>query len=86
MNAPAPGRILRIKVSYRVKVPLFALTLADSFAVTIPRGSLIESLPRDPSDPPDDHTRVRWLHEDYLVSDAELHQGCERFASRRDEA
>jgi hypothetical protein len=71
-----------MKLSYRVKVPLSACTKVNSTAsVKISRGSLIEWLPA-----PNDRlgfAKVRWGHEDYLVSSAELNQNCERVEDER---
>ena len=47
----------------------------------IPRGSLIQWLPH-PSNG-QGFTSVRWLQDDYIVSDAELNQNCERVLDQR---
>ena len=47
----------------------------------IPRGSLIQWFPR-PSDGLG-FTNVRWLQDDYIVSDAELNQNCERVLDQK---
>ena len=77
MNTSVPGRIRPIKLNYRVKAPLSARTMTGGPAsFRIPRGSLIEWFPR-PSNGLG-FTNVRWLQDDYIVSDAELNQNCER--------
>jgi len=80
---PPTAPILQMKVYCRVKLPLFALAEATSARATIPVGSLIELLAHRPSDPPDRLNRVRWLQEDYFVSDAELQENCERIVRAR---
>jgi hypothetical protein len=77
MNTSAPCRPREMKLNYRVKAPLSARTKIDApTSFWIPRGSLIQWLPRA------SHglgfTSVRWLQDNYIVSDAELNQNCER--------
>jgi hypothetical protein len=81
MNDSAPNRICRIKVSYRVKVPLFAFTVTNGTPITIPTGAQVEWRPSVPGVPEDELANVRWLRDDYLVSDDELYQNCERVGS-----
>jgi len=77
MNTSVPGRLHQMRLNYRVKVPLSARTKIDApTSIRIPRGSLIQWLPR-PSNGLG-FTNVRWLQGDYIVSDAELYQNCER--------
>jgi hypothetical protein len=77
------GPLSPIKLSYRVKLPLSARPKRDgATGLWIPRGALIEWLPR-----PSNGLRlaiVRWLQEDYLVSSAELNQYCERVPESED--
>ncbi len=85
MNTSTPGRLpqMNMKLRYRVKVPLNACMMIDrTTSFRIPRGSLIEWLPR-----PNDGRGlaiVRWLEEDCLVSSAELNQTCERVRDGQD--
>jgi hypothetical protein len=65
-----------MRLNYRVKVPLSARTKIDALSFRIPRGSLIQWLPRPGNG--QGFTNIRWLQEDYIVSDAELNQNCER--------
>ena len=77
MNTYVPYRIGQMILNYRVKAPLSARTKVDApTGFKIPRGSLIQWFPL----PSDDlgFTKVRWLQDDYIVSDAELNQNCER--------
>jgi hypothetical protein len=77
MNTFVPDRIDQMVLNYRVKAPLSARKKFDApTGFRIPRGSLIQWFPR-PSDDPG-FTNVRWLQDDYIVSDAELNQNCER--------
>jgi hypothetical protein len=77
MNTSAPSQIRPIKLNYRVKAPLSARTKIDApTSVRIPRGSLIQWFARPSNDL--GFTNVRWLQDDYIVSDAELNQNCER--------
>jgi hypothetical protein len=77
MNASVPGRLRQMRLNYRVKVPLCARSKIDApTSVSIPRGSLIKWLPRRSNAL--GLTNVRWLQGDYIVSDAELNQNCER--------
>ena len=77
MNTSVPDRIGHMILNYRVKAPLSARTKIDApTGFRIPRGSLIQWFPR-PSDGLG-FTNVRWLQDDYIVSDAELNQNCER--------
>ena len=77
MIASVPGQIRQMILNYRVKVPLSARTKIDApTSFRLPRGSLIQWLPR-PSNGLG-FTNVRWLQDDYIVSDAELNQNCER--------
>jgi hypothetical protein len=65
-----------MSLNYRVKLPLSARTKIDAPSIRIPRGSLIQWLPR-PSNS-QGFTNIRWLQDDYIISDAELNQNCER--------
>jgi len=65
-----------MRFNYRVKVPLSARTKIDAPSVMIPKGSLIQWLPC-PSNG-QGFTNIRWLQDDYIVSDAKLNQNCER--------
>jgi len=66
-----------MKLNYRVKAPLSARTKIDApTSLRIPRGSLIQWLPLASNGL--GFTNVRWLQDDYIVSDAELNQNCER--------
>jgi hypothetical protein len=77
MNTCVPGRLRQMKLNYRVKVPLSARTKTDAPTnLRIPRDSLIQWLAR-PSNGLG-ITNVRWLQDDYVISDAELNQNCER--------
>lgn len=77
MNTPVPDRVGQMTLNYRVKAPLSARTKIDApTGFRIPRGALIQWFPR-PSDGLG-FTNVRWLQDDYVVSDAELNQNCER--------
>jgi hypothetical protein len=77
MNCSEAGGLRPMKMNYRVKVPLSAHPVVDApTSFRIPKGSMIQWLPR-PSNGLG-FTNVRWLHDDYIVSDAELNQNCER--------
>src|ERR1700751_2271713 len=77
MNTSVPRQLRRMKLNYRVKVPLSARTNIDARTILrIPRGSLIQWLPHPGNGL--GFTNVRWLQDDYIVSDAELNQNCER--------
>lgn len=77
MNTCVPCRLRQMRLNYRVKMPMSARTKADApTSVRIPRGSLIQWFPRPSNDL--GFTIVRWLQGDYIVSDAELNQNCER--------
>jgi hypothetical protein len=78
MNDSVLNRICQIKVNYRVKAPLLAFTITDGTPITIPTGAQVEWRPPDLDVPEDELTKVRWLRDDYLVSDDELYQYCER--------
>jgi len=66
-----------MKLNYRVKMPLSARKKIDApTSLRIPRGFLIQWLPL-PSNGLG-FTNVRWLQDDYIVSDAELNQNFER--------
>ena len=75
MNTPA----VPLKVSYRVKVPMIARPNVDATgSLWIPRGSLIEWLPRAINGR--GLATIRWSQKEYLVSSAALNQDCERVA------
>ena len=76
MSTSVPGRLHQMRLDYSVKVPLSARNIEAPTSVSIPRGSLIQWLP-GPSNRLG-FTNVRWLEDDYIVSDAELNQNCER--------
>ena len=77
MDGSAPGPLRRMKLNYRVKVPLSACKRTDGKTFTIPRGAVLESFPPDPGTALG-ITSVRWLRGDYFVADAELYQNCDR--------
>jgi hypothetical protein len=83
MNTSAACRRREMKLNYRVKAPLSARTRINApTSFRIPKGSLIQWLPR-PSNGLG-FTSVRWFQDDYIVSDAELNQNCERVLDQQD--
>jgi len=74
MNDSTQNRMCRIKVNYRVTVPLLVFTITDGTSPTIPTGAQVECRPPDLCILEDKVTNVRRLRDDHLVSNDELCQ------------